>query len=356
MADGSPHRHMKSYDDEWVHKPLTRINHLSADSIHFALNLRSDEKNSLPSPVESRLKVQGKVSRGRKGKCELAQCVKDSNEIKRIRTKNKLILAQMKEKEKELAEEDEEYAVVHTEYEEIMRVSAEVNTTMYELKREERLKDYPAQIRKNKKTRVELNHEIDLRKKTLLALKRDETRRALPHGALFSQEEAPSFTFDGEEIIFDNKKQRDQQGTESDLNSQGSFKSHEVGEGDEGGQKKSTDSRFYHSGTFIRNARTGWEPAWTCCMASSQSAKGCHCRPSVASPRYTQFVKSKSVKYIKTVDMWAKSRHQERPGVRDFRQWSSPTLKPSPTLKVFELNRLKKSKSCTHMGPPKPLF
>ena len=70
MMDGSPHRHMKSYDEEWlvftmylylldyalsnyvpiiscrVHEPLARISHLSADSIAFALVSLSKNKEN----------------------------------------------------------------------------------------------------------------------------------------------------------------------------------------------------------------------------------------------------------------------------------------------------------------------
>jgi hypothetical protein len=124
--------------------------------------------------------------------------------------------------------------------------------------------------------------------------------------------------------------------------------------------KRNMDNLHFHSGTFIRSSRTNWEPSWTCCMSGDAAAKGCRSKPNPEASKYTQFVKSKSERYIKTVDQWSKSRHDERPGVKEFRQWSSSTMKKSATLKSFPLNRLyktnHKSNSYSQLVVPKPLF
>ena len=184
----------------------------------------------------------------------------------------------------------------------------------------------------------------------MLTLKREELKRSLPHGALFSQEAVPTFDFDDDHFFILREKVHDSERDDAtQANSQ-----------KEGKSSDRIDPHFYHSGTFIRSARTNWDPAWTCCMSMNEVAKGCQCRPSAEAPSYTAFVKSKSEKYIKTVDQWAKSRSQERPGVKEFRQWSSPTLRKSSTLKTFALNRLRKtdhrSNSYTQLVPPKPLY
>ena len=159
--------------------------------------------------------------------------------------------------------------------------------------------------------------QVRQRQEIILKLKRDVINRELPRRALFPQEVHPSFA--NTNIV-----------TSTDT------------EDNNISCEELDNKRYYHTGTFIRSARTNWDPCWTCCMATDENSRGCRKRAKTEMVKYSNFVRSKSEKYIKTVDQWMKTRKEERPSIRDFRQWSSPTLKPTASIKAFAMNRLHK--------------
>ena len=178
-------------------------------------------------------------------------------------------------------------------------------------------------------------------------------KRELPHSSLFPEEQLAMIDID-DTIIIINEKVKDDDKSKSkgkeDNNTHESIST----------KPKLHAHHYFHSGTFIRSACTRWELSWTCCQSTDATARGCQSNPKTESKKYTTFVKSKSERYIKTVDQWSKSRHDERPGVKEFRQWSSSSLRPSSTLKSFPLNRLyktnHKSNSYAKLVVPQPLF
>lgn len=331
MDEVSPHRHMRSYDDVWVHEPLSRISHLSVDSITFALNLRSEKKKTIEEQKKDFKSVEiesffrnkektGKLSMGHP--CYKPQCVHEQEQITLMNKKNKKLKQLINELEIVRKDQDAENDALEKKIIYLQQIYSDYVNKLYEDKITEQKKNLPQKL---KEVQIEFNillDELDIRQKKVLRLNREHVKSALPRGHLCPDSAAT--TREPDNLTFQN-------------DSYGSSKS------------PIDNSRFFHTGVYRRTERTGWEACWTCCLSAQRDVKGCQEKP-ILSPKPKAIVRGKS---MSTVDLWAQSRAEAAGEARGMLpQWSSPSLRASPSLKAFKHNRLTTTPSKLTLARP----